>query len=167
MSLFIYLLIFLAVTLGGMGVLLLTTTTRTQQRVQDMVQAPEKNAWMKTVVQVVGPFAKLSTPNVKWETSALRVRFINAGIRSENAPLLFFGAKTLLPILFGGGAYLALQLSGSRMERDSLLFVLLLSATLGCYSSTSLNRIIARASEPQHLPGCAGLCGSGPGADSG
>ena len=145
MTFFLYLLIFLAVTLGGMGVLLLTTTSRTQQRVQDMVQAPEKNAWMKTVVQVVGPFAKLSAPNVKWESSALRVRFINAGLRSEHAPLLFFGAKTLLPVLFAGGAYLALQLSGSHLERDSLLLVLLLSATLGCYlPNIVLNRIIAQ-----------------------
>jgi tight adherence protein C len=145
MTFLIYFLVFLTVTLAGMGVLLLTTTSRAQQRVQDMVQAPEKNTWMKTVVQVVGPFAKLSTPNVKWESSALRVRFINAGLRSEHAPLLFFGAKTLLPLLFAGAAYLALQLSGSHLERNSMLLVLLLSATLGCYlPNIVLNRIIAR-----------------------
>jgi tight adherence protein C len=145
MTLLIYLLVFLTVTLAGMGLLLLTTTTRAQQRVQEMVQPAEKNTWIKTVVQVVGPFAKLSTPNVKWESSALRVKFINAGLRSEHAPLLFFGAKTLLPMLFSGGAYLALQISGSRLENDSLLFVLLLSATLGCYlPNIVLNRIIAQ-----------------------
>lgn len=145
MTLLIYSLVFLTVTLAGMGLLLLTTTSRAQQRVQAMVQPTEKNTWIKTVVQVVGPFAKLSTPSAKWESSALRVKFINAGLRSEHAPLLFFGAKTLLPVLFAGGAYLALQISGSRLERDSLLLVLLLSATLGCYlPNIVLNRIIAQ-----------------------
>jgi tight adherence protein C len=28
----------------------------------------------------------------------LRLRFLNAGIRHENAPLLYFGIKTLLPL---------------------------------------------------------------------
>lgn len=133
MSIIYYLLIFIAVTAGAMGLLTLVTASRTQKRMQDLVQPAAKNGWMKTVVKVVGPFAKLSTPNVKWETSPLRLKFISAGIRSDHAPLIFFGAKTLLPVLFGGLGYLALQVSGTSLEPNTLLFVLLITATIGCY----------------------------------
>jgi len=145
MSTVYYLLIFISVTLGTMGVLTLFTASRMQKRMQDVAPPTEKNDWVKTVVHVVGPFAKLSSPEVKWEISPLRIKFINAGIRDENAPIVFFGAKTLLPILFAGLGYLAIQINGARMERNELLFVLLIVATIGCYlPNFILSRIIVR-----------------------
>lgn len=133
MSLIHYLLIFISVTAGVMGILTLATASRTEKRMQEIVQSTEENGWMKTVVQVVGPFAKLSAPDVKWEDSPLRIKFINAGIRNDSAPLIFFGAKTLLPVLFAGLGYLAVQVAGTDLERNKLLLVLLIVATLGCY----------------------------------
>jgi tight adherence protein C len=103
---------------------------------QEMVQPTATSSWLKTIVQVVGPFAKLSTPDGKWENSPLRMKFMHAGIFNDHAPLVFYGAKTLLPVLFAGATYLLLQVSGTVLKRDSLLFVLLTIATLSCYLPT-------------------------------
>lgn len=44
--------------------------------------------------------AKLSLPKTGWEESALRVKFVNAGYRSNSAPTMFFASKTILAVLF-------------------------------------------------------------------
>lgn len=145
MSIIYLILIFVAVSAGCMGMLTLATASRAQKRLQEIAPSADKNDWIKNVVQVVGPFAKLSSPEGKWESSPLRITFINAGIRNANAPMLFFGAKTVLPALLAGVTYIGLQISGTSLERDMLIFVLLIAATLGCYlPNIVLNRIIAR-----------------------
>jgi tight adherence protein C len=144
MTIIFYLLIFISVTLGVMGILTFATASKTQKRMQEMLQSPERTGWMHTMVQVVGPFAKLSAPDVKWETSPLRLKFINAGIRHENAPFIFFGFKTLLPLLFAGVGYFLMQITEVRLGRDTFILVLLLAATFGCYlPNVIIWRIIA------------------------
>ncbi|HWZ48054.1 MAG TPA: type II secretion system F family protein [Herbaspirillum sp.] len=133
MSIIYYLLIFISVALGAMGILTFVAASATQRRVQEMLQPAAKSDWVKTVAKVVGPFAKLSAPDVKWETSPLRIKFITAGFRNESAPLIFYGIKTLLPVLFAGIGYLVLQISGANLERNTLLFVVLVVATIGCF----------------------------------
>ena len=88
---------------------------------------------MKTVVDIAGPLAKLSTPEGNWENSPLRTRFISAGIRNSNAPILFYAAKTALPLIFAGAGFLALEVANIALERDALILVLLILATVGCY----------------------------------
>ena len=95
--------------------------------------AQGQGAWLGTVLRVLEPLAKLSAPEVKWEGSPLRQKFMQAGIRSAQAPLIYFGAKTLLPILAAGAAYLALRAAGIAQDRNTLLFVLLVLALLACY----------------------------------
>jgi tight adherence protein C len=133
MSIIYYLLIFISVALGAMGILTFVAASATQRRVQEMLQPAAKSDWVKTVAKVVGPFAKLSAPDVKWETSPLRIKFITAGFRNESAPMIFYGIKTLLPVLFAGVGYLVLQISGANLERNTLLFVVLVVATIGCF----------------------------------
>ena len=133
MNILFYILTFLFISIGVMGLLTLTVGSGSEQRIRELVQPAEKNDWMQTVVQIVGPFAKLSAPDVTWETSPLRLRFINAGIRSERAPLIYFGLKSLLPLVFAGATFLGLQISGISMDRTTLAFVLLVVATVGCY----------------------------------
>lgn len=133
MTIISYLLIFISVTLGVMGILTLATASKAQKRMQEMLSVPQAKGWINTMVQVVGPFAKLSAPDVKWETSPMRIKFINAGIRHENAPFIFFGFKTLLPLLFAGIGYFLIRATGTSLDRNSLIFVLLLAATVGCY----------------------------------
>src|SRR6478672_4497249 len=55
------------------------------------------------------------------------------GIRSTNAPVFFYAAKTVLPLVFTIIAYIALQVTGTSLEVDTLLFVLLMIAMIGCY----------------------------------
>lgn len=125
-------LIFLAVTLALAGLYLLLATSKTQRRIQAIAGNDEKSNWLESVVNIVGPFAKLSTPEDDWDTSALRIKFINAGIRNPDARLIYFGAKSLLPLLFSSVAFFALRATG-QYEGMKLLLMVLLPALIGCY----------------------------------
>lgn len=124
-------LIFLAVTLGLMGVFFWLAPTRTEQRLKAIATADkEKSQWTENIVKIAGPFAQLSAPEGDWEQSPLRIKFFNAGIRNDDASVIYFGAKTLLPLLFSALAYLALR--GS--ERNlTFLFYIMLCAMLSFY----------------------------------
>ena len=124
-------LIFFAVTFGLIGLFLWLTPTKTEQRLKTMTGLGEKSEWTENIVKIAGPLAKLSSPTGEWDESPLRVKFFNAGIRGEDASLIFFGAKTLLPLIFGALTFLALR-SGDQ-SNTTLLFYVLLSAMLGCY----------------------------------
>lgn len=125
-------LIFLSVTLGLAGLFFLLAPSRMQRRLQSMANPEEKANWLETAANLVGPFAKLSSPEDDWDTSVLRIRFFNAGFRDPDAHLIFFGAKTLLPLLFAGLAFLLLR-SSSGLEGFTLLFLVLVAALIGCY----------------------------------
>lgn len=130
--LFLGFLIFVTVTLGFASAYVWLAPTRTGKRLQQLAGEPDRSDWVESAAQALGPFAKLSTPNGEWESSPLRLKFINAGIRSRQAPILFFGAKTLLPIVFATGAYLSLTMT-DRASGTTLLFYVLCAAMIGCY----------------------------------
>ena len=135
--------IFFLVTLTSITLLTWLVPNKSQRRLQELAQSPEKTDWVKTVVGLAGPFAKLSAPEGKWENSPLRIKFINAGIRSTNAPIIFYAAKTFLPLVFAAVTYIGLQLAGKSVERNTLILALLIAATIGCYlPNLVLNRII-------------------------
>lgn len=124
-------LIFFAVTFGLIGIFLWLSPTRTAQRLQAMAGPAEKSDWTETFIKLTGPLAKLSLPSGDWEKSPLKIKFFNAGIRYEDAHLIYFGCKTLLPIFFAGLAFFALRtLDQTGM---TFLFYLMCSALLGCY----------------------------------
>ena len=125
-------LIFLTITLGLLGLYVWLTPTLAQQRVQALTQADAKPQWKETVVKLAGPLARLSTPEGNWEESALRLKFLNAGIRRGDARLLYFGAKTVLPLLLVAGAYLTTR-SLSQASGLTLLMYLSSAALAGCY----------------------------------
>ena len=125
-------LIFLAVTLAAAGLFLWMTPTRVEQRLQVMAGPKEKSSWTETLVKVAGPLARLSTPEGDWENSSLRMRFLHAGIRNQDARLVFFGAKTLLPLALAGLTYMILR-AMSQTSSLTLIFYVLLAALIGCY----------------------------------
>lgn len=125
--------IFCLVTLASVTLLTWLVPNKSQRRLQELAPPEEKTDWLKTVVGLAGPFAKLSIPEGKWEDSPLRVKFINAGIRSKNAPIIFYAAKTVLPLVFAAVTYIGLQLAGKSLDRNTLILVLLIAATIGCY----------------------------------
>ena len=125
-------LIFLAVTLGLSGLYFWFAPSKTEQRLQAMSHPVEKAQWTETVVNIVGPFAKLSTPSDSWETSPLRIKFLTAGIRQEDAHLIYFGAKTLLPLFLAALAFVYLGTT-TQLAGTTFMLCLLLAATIGCY----------------------------------
>ncbi len=137
--------IFLLVTFGTITLLSWLVPNDSQRRLKAMAKPGEKTDWVRTVVDVAGPLAKLSNPGGKWEESPVRVRFINAGIRDANAPVVFYASKTFLPLVFALIAYIVLQVGGYSLEGNMLLFVLLLAATVGCYLPNMLLRRAIRS----------------------
>ncbi|MEP6875230.1 MAG: type II secretion system F family protein [Burkholderiales bacterium] len=125
-------LVFLTVVLGFAGLFFWLAPTRTGQRLQAMSDTPRKSQWTETAVKIVGPFAQLSSPTGDAATSPLRVKFLNAGIRHDDAQLIYFGAKTLLPLVFAGAAALGLRATGQAADLTLVLY-LVVAALIGCY----------------------------------
>lgn len=135
--------IFLIVTLISVTLLTWLVPNKSQRRLQELAPSEEKSDWVKTIVDLAGPLAKLSIPQGKWENSPLRIKFINAGIRNPNAPILFYAAKTFLPLLFAALTYIGLQLAGTGLDGNTLILVLLIAATIGCFlPNLVLNRAL-------------------------
>lgn len=135
--------IFFLVTLGSLILLTWLLPNRSQRRLQELEQSQDKADWVAKVAGIASPLARLSIPDGNWETSPLRIKFINAGIRNTNAPVIFYAAKTLLPFVFALAGYVGMVLAHASLERNSLILVLLLLATLGCYlPNILLNRAI-------------------------
>ena len=103
--------------------------------------APASDAWLDRASRLAGRFGKLSIPDEGWEQSGLRIRFMNAGLRSASAPLVYFGMKTTLAIGLPLPVFLYLSLAGNKMSLNTTLLVLLLVAALAYYLP---NAIVSR-----------------------
>ncbi len=125
-------LVFLAVTLCLVAVYLWLAPTRAEQRLQVISGPTEKTDWTETVVKIAIPLARLSAPEGQWENSPLRMHFLHAGIRQPNARLIYFGAKTLLPLSLAGLAFLSLR-GTAQSTGLTLMFYVMLFALVGCY----------------------------------
>ncbi len=125
-------LVFLAVTLALAGLLMWLLPTRTAQRLQALNGDRPTSQWHQTVVNLAGPLANLSSPVGDWDSSPLRLRFFHAGIRSERARLVYFAAKTLLPLALALPAF-SLFSVWLQAEGLTLLFYVATAALIGCY----------------------------------
>jgi tight adherence protein C len=125
-------LVFISVTLALAGLFLWLAPTKTERRLQAMAGTPTKGDWSETVVKLAGPLAQLSAPKGDWDTSPLRLKFLNAGIRNDEARLFYFAAKTILPLFFAGLAFVALGRTGN-VDGMTLVFYVLLAALIGVY----------------------------------
>jgi tight adherence protein C len=96
---------------------------------------PERppSQWVQRIVKLTGPLAKLSVPEEGWESSAVRTHFMNAGFRNPSAPIVYFGAKTALALLFPALLYLYVRTTGSNLQGNVLLLALLVVAAVGYY----------------------------------
>ncbi|MDF3037122.1 MAG: type secretion system family protein, partial [Paucimonas sp.] len=125
-------LIFLCVTFGLAGLYFWIIPNATQRRLRAMSEPKNESAWVETMAGVVAPFAKLSTPDGAWEDSPTRLKFLTAGIRHEQARLVYFGLKTVLPVAFAGLAFFLLR-SFSEITGMKMILVLMVAALFGCY----------------------------------
>ncbi len=126
------LLVFLAVTLSVVGLYFWLTPTRTEQRLQVLNGDRQNTQWRQTMVKLAEPLANLSSPTADWDSSALRVRFFNAGIRNDRARLIYFATKSLLPLLFAFPAF-AFSRVTLQAEGATLFFDVSTAALIGCY----------------------------------
>jgi tight adherence protein C len=138
--------VFFAVTFAFIGTVLLLTPDKTDKRLHSLSGKgdPTAEGWQGAVVRAVTPFAKLSTPSGDWESSPLRLKFIHAGIRHPKAPHVFFGLKTLLPLLFALPTYLFLRGTQDMgtLKLSSLVFF---AAAVGCYLPNIVLHILAKS----------------------
>lgn len=99
-------LIFVAAFGAVFGLLLTFAPNRAHERVGKIIGtatgatpgAGQDHAWLDNLVRWAIPVSRLSLPKEGWESSQMRVRFMNAGWRSSSAPPLYFAAKTMLAI---------------------------------------------------------------------
>jgi tight adherence protein C len=142
MSLILPSLIFISVVCAAAGLYLWFAPTRAEQRLQ-AAGAGGEATWGETIVRISGPLARLSAPEGDWERSPLRLRFFHAGIRHPDARYVYFGAKTLLPLVMAGLTFFALRAAGQ--QPLTLLFYVLLAALAGCYLPNVLLALLVRS----------------------
>jgi len=136
-------LIFVTVFLVALVILSQFGTKPLQARLQILkrgddgtVQIEEKSKlapWVGRIVELTKPVAQLSVPKEGWETSQLRIRFMNAGYRSEIAPTIFFLAKTLLTFLLPIIYVLYIVISATAVKPNTILLMIIVCAALGYF----------------------------------
>lgn len=135
-------LLFLTIAFAGLGLYVWLVPTRAEARVRSLSGKAAHDTWSATFVKVAGPLANLSAPEGDWDGSPLKIRFLNAGIRRNDARLVYFAAKTVLPAMF---ALLAYWVWGpTAPDALTLLFHLLAAATAGCFLPNLVVHLKAR-----------------------
>ncbi|WP_047551884.1 type II secretion system F family protein [Methylotenera sp. G11] len=89
--------------------------------------------WVGKIIELTKPVAQLSVPKEGWETSQLRIRFMNAGYRNETAPMVYFLAKTLLTFALPLMVILYVTISGINLKANLLLLFIVTAAGLGYF----------------------------------
>ena len=102
----------------------------------------EPEQWLNRVARATKPLAKLSVPDAGYESSSLRRRFLNAGIRNAAAPVAFFGLKTVLALGLPMLAFIGLTLARTQVRGVELLLLLLVASAIGYYLP---NYLLAKA----------------------
>lgn len=133
-------LIFLAVTVGVLGVAsLVTRGADVRARLRGLMPGSQldgpavESDWSKAAKRVAAPVARLSTPETEEEISKLRARFLHAGFRDASAPIWFFAAKTALVIVLPLGWLFTEMTLALPFDQMTSVAVLLLSAAFGYY----------------------------------
>ncbi|WP_018987736.1 type II secretion system F family protein [Aromatoleum toluclasticum] len=142
-------LLFIAVTAGAFFLMSLFTRSATAERLQALggghkpAASSVSDNWIERTVKLTGPLAKLSTPEDGEYVSALRIRFLHAGIRNQAAPYAYFGIKTVLALAFPLLAYFTVLITTPELKFQGTLLVILLTAAIGYYlPNLVLERII-------------------------
>jgi tight adherence protein C len=125
-----------ALVLWALGLMSPSATDRRLRRVMGhTTSAPgaEADRWVDRIARLTRPLGKLSTPEDGYEQSALKTRFVHAGIRNPAAPVAYFGAKTVLALALPFLVFAALALTKAPLQGNTLLALLLVVAAIGYY----------------------------------
>jgi len=110
--------------------------TRLQQVNGNLMGTRERSSgsrWTSALAKRLSPLARLSAGDKVEDHSPLRLRFMNAGLRDPNTPVLFFAAKTGFALCFPALTWLALTFSHTLLTSNGRLFYLLVAAAIGYY----------------------------------
>jgi tight adherence protein C len=142
-ELLISLLSFAAIVLLGAGIYLYTLTRRERkdvikriEQVGGEIREPGDegqilNASKNFMLKILGSLGNLLKPKKEGELSLLRSMFLQAGIRKESAPVIFFGFKVFLALLFFAVCLLAKALVWPTMLPLHFMFITVLLVLLG------------------------------------
>ncbi|MBL0419595.1 type II secretion system F family protein [Ramlibacter sp. AW1] len=122
---------------------MLFAPNRSDQRLRELTGAQREAGWTEAMTKVAAPLARLSVPEGSWETSPLRIRFLNAGIRREDARVMYFAAKTVLPLVLALLVFTTMSALGFGYDLPLLLNVLL-AALVGCYLPNGILSVMRR-----------------------
>ena len=102
------------------------------------------NANPRKVARVINILSKLSLPEEGWQNSSVRIRFLQAGIRSKNAHQYYFAVKTLLTLVLPVVLALFLYFTQPQIRFPQVMILVLLTATAGYYLPELLLRFITQ-----------------------
>ena len=137
---------------GALGLLYLFSPSRTRGRVQqiggqavgtDLAASPD-HAWVEKLATWAKPVSQLSLPKEGWDSSQLRLRFMNAGWRQPWAPSLYFGVKTTLAIVLPLVGLVVLSARPEHLGQELMFAILGLLSAIGYYLP---NAVLARKIE--------------------
>ena len=88
--------------------------------------------------EVLGKLVRYSMDEEKWESSPMRIRFLNAGYRGDLIILVYFGGKTFLAMMLPALYLILVGLVGSERTAMSIAFIAVGLAALGYYLPNAL-----------------------------
>jgi len=123
-----------------------------QKRLAKIVRqgsAPNDTSVSKTlstrkIASVINILSKLSLPEEGWQSSSVQIRFLQAGIRSKNAPQYYFAVKTLLSMVLPVLLALFLRFIQPHSPVARIMIFVLLTAAAGYYLPEMLLRFITQ-----------------------
>lgn len=106
---------------------------KTDNDIEPAADQPKVAPWVGRIIELTKPIAQLSIPKEGWESSQLRIHFMNAGYRNETAPMVFFIAKTVLTFLIALLFVLYIAISGAYYPADLMMLFIVTAAGLGYF----------------------------------
>jgi tight adherence protein C len=103
-----------------------------------------KTAKNQRATRVINILSKLSLPEDGWQSSSVRLRFLQAGIRNKNAPQYFFAIKTILTLALPLALALFLHFAHPRIAFAFAMFGVVAAAAAGYKLPELMLRIITR-----------------------
>lgn len=137
LSLLLSLLVFAAVVVAVFAFNRYVEQRKQQSRFKDLVgsapaaalpqvQAPKASRWMDSLY-------KLSLPSEGWAESTVRLRFLRAGFRQNEAPRIYYAVKSILVLVVPLLVSVLLVLLVPEMPTSKMALYVVLTATLGYY----------------------------------
>ncbi|MET0323181.1 MAG: type II secretion system F family protein [Duganella sp.] len=144
------LVLFVAVFGGAVLALRLLSVNPIKDRLEAMQEHSQverghgaRGRWLDAIVNLASPLAKLSVPTEGWESSPVRLRFINAGWRTPSTPGLFYAGKTGLALLLPLIVFLYLSSRAAVTSGSVEVLWLVMAGGIGYYlPNLLLNHVV-------------------------